>query len=131
MGFTIHIHIHNRIDIRSYTLSPPNDRIIHWINDMHFETREAVENYVLYHGGASLAMSASIDFVFGSKEPTSVPVPEATGKTPLEQIQAGEIPLEPSGIPEMERPVEIPQQVPVMTEERKSLIRRFLDWLGQ
>ena len=121
-------HSYHRNNIRSYTLSPPNNRIIRWIHDMNFEDRESVENYILYHGGASLAMDASIDFVFGSREPTSVPMPEVTGKTPLEQIQEGELPIEPVSPPVTEP--ELPTPPSVITEERKSLIRRFLDWLG-
>jgi hypothetical protein len=116
-------------------LSPPSQRIIDWIHDKGFSNREEVEDYVHHHGGASLTMDASIDFVFGAREPV-VETPKATGKTPLEQIQAGEVPTQPSVETTPTEQGTVPEEVkqsvqaPIQQEVKKSLFRRFIDWLG-
>jgi hypothetical protein len=121
-------------------MSPPSQRVIDWINRRGFNDAEEVKEYVRQHGGASLTMDSSIDFVFGSgKQEEELPIPQSTGKTPLEQIREGETrPEEIQESPQL-APYEgtLPENVkesisaPVSPDiKRKSLFRRFIDWLG-
>lgn len=115
-------------------MSPPSKRIEDWINAKNFQNADEVRDYVRQHGGASLAMDATIDFVFGTGiQEEELPFPQSTGKTPLEQLQEGEVPQEETyqPIPQMEEP--LPQQVKESIQEPvkgKSLFRRFMDFLG-
>ena len=115
-------------------MSPPSNRVIDWINKMGFNDREEVIEYVNKNGGMSGVMMASIDEVFPQAihEMENLPTPQATGRSPLEQLQAGEIPEEQPIEPIQPLEEAIPEsiQTPVQKEVKKSLFQRFLTWLG-
>ena len=121
-------------------MSPPSSKIIDWLNRKGFNSVEEAKEYVQRHGGASAAMDASLDFVFGSgKQEEELPTPISTGKTPLEQIREGETRPEEIQESPYAQPYEgaLPENVkesisapPSPDIRKKSLFRRFLDWLS-
>lgn len=131
-------------------MSPPSKRIEEWINHMGFTNADEVKAYVNTHGGASLAMDATINFVFGTGTIEENPLPSfiPMGQTPLEQLQTGEgLPETPIAPFEQYPPVPFVQYPyppvppagrseavsiisPLEREVKKSIFRRFLDWLG-
>jgi hypothetical protein len=119
-------------------MSPPSKRIESWINHMEFRDAEEVREYVRQRGGASLAMDATIDFVFGTGiQESELPVPQTTGLTPLEQLQRGEgLPEQPEIITPFEQEQPLPQEVqeavtqPVEQAVKKSLFRRIIEFFG-